>query len=144
MVKLLNTIVVTLFFILGLFSLSFSQEQITITTYYPSPYGSYRELRANRLTVDPNRPMPTVDGALAWGSGRGVLSPDQGSSIELGGNGTTPFIDFSNDLVSDYDLRLILTGNNDLMVQGGRTTFTNDDGTPAVIRAKEVWFCSSY
>ena len=38
-------LVVTLFFILGLFTLSFSQEQITITTYYPSPYGSYNELQ---------------------------------------------------------------------------------------------------
>lgn len=30
---------------------AFSQEEIQITTYYPSPYGSYRELRANRLAI---------------------------------------------------------------------------------------------
>jgi len=27
------------------------QEQITITTYYPSPYGNYRELRAQRMAI---------------------------------------------------------------------------------------------
>jgi hypothetical protein len=32
-------------------ALSFAQEKITITTYYPSPYGSYRELRAQRMVV---------------------------------------------------------------------------------------------
>lgn len=29
----------------------FAQEQITITTYYPSPYGIYRELRTDFLAV---------------------------------------------------------------------------------------------
>lgn len=30
---------------------SFSQESLTITTYYPSPYGSYRELTAHRMKI---------------------------------------------------------------------------------------------
>lgn len=29
----------------------FAQEQLTITTYYPSPYGSYNELQTNKLAV---------------------------------------------------------------------------------------------
>jgi hypothetical protein len=42
----------SLFFIFCLFSLSFAQqESITITTYYPSPYGSYKELRAQRIAI---------------------------------------------------------------------------------------------
>lgn len=84
---------------------AFAQEQLTITTYYPSPYGSYRE--------------------LGWGdypNTRGTLSPEEGSSIELGGRGTTPYIDFSNDMTSDYDVRIILTGDDILAVQGGRLT----------------------
>ena len=32
-------------------SFAFSQEQITITTYYPSPYGSYQDLETQRLAV---------------------------------------------------------------------------------------------
>lgn len=50
MPKALNISVVTMFFVLGLFSFGFS-EDITITTYYPSPYGSYVELRANQMSV---------------------------------------------------------------------------------------------
>lgn len=76
------------------------EEQITITTYYPSPYGSYRE--------------------LTWGdypNTRGKLTAEQGSSIELGGSGT-PYIDFSNDMSSDFDARIILNGNNELAFSG--------------------------
>jgi hypothetical protein len=56
----------------------------------------------------------------------------------------TPYIDFSNDNASDYDFRLILASNDQFWVQGGRTTFSQDDGTPSVIRVGEVWFCSGY
>jgi len=42
-------------FILALFGLvnltAFAEESITITTYYPSPYGSYNELSTNKLAV---------------------------------------------------------------------------------------------
>lgn len=31
--------------------LAFSQETVTITTYYPSPYGSYRELTSHRMKI---------------------------------------------------------------------------------------------
>ncbi|MDP3732815.1 MAG: tail fiber domain-containing protein [Candidatus Omnitrophota bacterium] len=43
--KNITVIRITLFFTFALFSLAFSQEEsFTITTYYPSPYGSYNEL----------------------------------------------------------------------------------------------------
>lgn len=38
----------------GLFSSAFSQETLTITTYYPSPYGVYRELRSQRMAIGDN------------------------------------------------------------------------------------------
>lgn len=44
MQRKINITGLTLFFTLALFSLAFSEESITITTYYPSPYGSYNEL----------------------------------------------------------------------------------------------------
>ncbi len=48
------------------FRFSFAQqsESITITTYYPSPYGSYNELRTNMLAVGSNTAMPTANGDL--------------------------------------------------------------------------------
>ena len=39
------------FIILGLFSVCFSQETMTITTYYPSPHGSYRQLTTDQIAV---------------------------------------------------------------------------------------------
>ncbi len=59
-----------------------------------------------------------ANGDISWGS-RGTLSRDQGASIELGGTGK-PYIDFSNDDTSDYDMRIQLTGNDALSIQGGR------------------------
>lgn len=120
----------------------FAQEQITITTYYPAPYGIYREIRTDQLAIGTayrtsaladgslivsgntglGTPTPSqrldVNGAIRWGTSRGLLTTDQGSSMEIGGSGT-PYIDFSNDTVSDFDVRLILTGNDTLEVQGG-------------------------
>jgi len=52
--KFLNTMGITVFFILGLFSLGFSEDTLTITTYYPSPYGVYREARAQRMAIGDN------------------------------------------------------------------------------------------
>ncbi len=51
-----SKIVFTLFLsaiLLGLVLLciSFADETLTITTYYPSPYGSYRELSAYRMKI---------------------------------------------------------------------------------------------
>lgn len=109
-----------------LVSLFAQTDTITVTTYYPSPFGSYRE--------------------LTWGAfpnTRGELTNDQGSSMEIGGQGT-PYIDLSNDMASDFDFRLILTGDDDLEVIGGMVTYRNDDNSPAVGRFGEVWTCSQY
>jgi len=37
--------------LLCLVSFAFAQETLTITTYYPSPYGVYREMRAQRMAI---------------------------------------------------------------------------------------------
>lgn len=50
----IKMIIFIIVFALGLLSLGFAEENITITTYYPSPYGSYRELRAQRVAVGEN------------------------------------------------------------------------------------------
>jgi hypothetical protein len=59
-----------------------------------------------------------VNGAIAWGNTGATLSTDQGASIELRGVGTT-FIDFTNDAATDYDMRLILMGDDVLHIDGG-------------------------
>jgi hypothetical protein len=122
-------------------------EQLTLTTYYPSPYGGYAKLLTtnqtvlardggavgvgyattgtSKLAVNGNVGIGTtsptealdVNGRVKWGTNRGLLTNNQGASIELGGTGT-PFIDFSNDSWTDYDARIILAGNNSLRIDG--------------------------
>ncbi|MCK9431299.1 MAG: hypothetical protein M0R17_15130 [Candidatus Omnitrophica bacterium] len=51
-------------FIFGSFNLCFgAEESITITTYYPSPYGSYNELATNKLAVGDTNGNGTLDAA---------------------------------------------------------------------------------
>lgn len=57
-------------------------------------------------------------GRIKWGTKRGALLPNQGASIELGGAGT-PYLDFSNDMDTDFDMRLILSGDDELTIGGG-------------------------
>lgn len=55
------------------FNRSYAADQLTITTYYPSPYGSYNELTTNRMAVgDVNKDgtinsldLPAKDGSIA-------------------------------------------------------------------------------
>jgi hypothetical protein len=67
-------------------------------------------------TTNPTKKLE-VNGSIGWGAGNAVLTGDQGASIELRGIGT-PYIDFSNDLTSDYKARLILNSNNNLEIDG--------------------------
>ena len=47
------------------------------------------------------------------------LGSDGNAFMQLRGSGT-PYIDFSNDLASDFDMRIRLTGDNSLTFDGGR------------------------
>jgi len=58
MFKPIHIIGIAVFFILSLFSLGFCEESFTITTYYPSPYGSYNELYvADKLGIGTTSPF---------------------------------------------------------------------------------------
>ncbi|GEM_PF-3282231 len=47
-------------FVLILFSIGFS-ENLVVTTYYPSPYGSYQELRVNQMSIGSAYTNPTTN-----------------------------------------------------------------------------------
>lgn len=106
----------------------FAQEQVTITTYYPAPYGIYRELRANQMAVgSPYRAIGLNDGELYVSNKAAIGASFTSGKFEVNVNGTdryfrvntdnlgveiratggTPYVDFSNDASSDYDIRLI-------------------------------------
>ena len=64
------------FFLFVLHSPAFSQtEEITITTYYPSPYGSYEELEADRFMIGAGT-LPADDGVVNFQ----MLGADPGAS----------------------------------------------------------------
>jgi len=60
--KLTDVVVLVVLFLAIAPSLVFSQENITITTYYPSPFGSYRELE---VTGNPNNVWTAVGWRMA-------------------------------------------------------------------------------
>ncbi|WP_340075627.1 hypothetical protein [Leptobacterium sp. I13] len=67
-----------------------------------------------------------VSGNIAWGTTGSLLSTNQGGSIELKGSGTVPLIDFSNSPSDDFDMRIILGGNDQLNITGGNLGMTNN------------------
>lgn len=66
----------------------FAQEQITVTTYYPSPYGSYNELRSKMMAIGDNYLQMSQ---VCWGAGCATVIPAATDLIVEGdvGIGTT-------------------------------------------------------
>ncbi len=58
------SIFVSMILFLGVsFCLAQTEEKLTITTYYPSPYGVYNELQANRIAVGDTDESGGIDAA---------------------------------------------------------------------------------
>jgi len=55
------------------------------------------------------------------------LGNDPNGNLEFRSVGKTPYIDFSNDSSSDFDMRIILTGDKKLEINGGDLKVTNGD-----------------
>jgi hypothetical protein len=81
------------------FSQSRLEDKITITTYYPSPYGSYNQLQTNTLGVGDNDgdggldsgdvPNPTTNPGEVWIKGNvgiGTMSPNSPAPNGQSGN----------------------------------------------------------
>ena len=78
MSKHIDIIAVAVFFVFLLFSSVFSEEAISITTYYPSPYGSYSELRANQMSIGNSYVSSSLSDGILIVSGNvgiGIASP---------------------------------------------------------------------
>lgn len=74
-IKFLLSCLLTLIFFTSLFAAE--TENITITTYYPSPYGSYREMRTQRLTVGEDY----MSNDYSWNIGAVYYIPNEASMI---------------------------------------------------------------
>ena len=60
--------IVLLILFLSAYSFCFAQsnETITVVTYYPSPYGTYNELSANKVIVGVGTSAPSENGMMAF------------------------------------------------------------------------------
>lgn len=123
---------------------SLGSETLTMTTYYPAPYGGYARLLttdqallardSGNVGIGMNTPTSKLhvsgeirtDNQIRWGTNRATLTADQGGSIELGGTGT-PYIDFSQNSWQDYSARLWLA-------QAGRLQVVGDLSITGVLR----------
>jgi len=132
-----STAVISLLFLASMFCSAAFAEDITLTTYYPAPFGVYRSLQ-----VLDNNEQITIGGWSAVAGGAATSPAIELRDLDTGVT-AAPFITFANDAVQ-HDMWIALAGDDDLNVAGGRTTFMNADGTPAVVRVSEVWFCPSY
>jgi len=61
-------LVISLLLVVGVTAFTFSQEseQITITTYYPSPYGVYKQLRLYPSNTPPGDCDANSEGSLYY------------------------------------------------------------------------------
>lgn len=69
--KLFMFLVLPITYNLSPITCSYAQETLTITTYYPSPFGNYRELRAQRMAVGTNWVNPVN---FPWDAGGGCAA----------------------------------------------------------------------
>lgn len=97
MFRLIKSIFLVSLFLFFCSTFVSAAEEITITTYYPSPYGSYNQLQASTLGVGDNNvsggldsgdvPDPATDPGDVWISGNvgiGTMAPTQALDV----NGT--------------------------------------------------------
>ena len=67
--------------------LALAQEQVTITTYYPAPYGIYKELRADQLAVGSvYRASALADGNLIVSGNVGIRTATPGVALDVAQN----------------------------------------------------------
>lgn len=86
-----RTVLILLFSVLAA-SCVFAEESITITTYYPSPYGSYNQVEVQRgvtyKPIDKDTITDPQEGELVYDSGDDELYLYNGSSwVAQGGSG---------------------------------------------------------
>lgn len=143
--KTVGSILFVLFFLfIPLACFSQNTESLTITTYYPSPYGSYVELRAKRMAIGDNY-FAGGSGGYCWGSGCGGTMINANADLIVEGLvGIGPasglFNQSSGGVTGNMNIHKGLltvdtggvSGTRSLVVLGASDGTTNDDSVHAL------------
>lgn len=79
-------LVASVFILLGV-NYSSAEERITLTTYYPAPYGVYKEMRVNQMSVGSEyRYAPLSDGNLFVSGEVGIGTTNPTEKLDVIGN----------------------------------------------------------
>jgi len=100
------TLTLTIFISFSAFS-QVDQETLTITTYYPSPYGVYRNLEVlgGQLIVDSDVVPQVIIQAPTEQTRIEVRSPNGDAGIDVQSDGGVPYVDLGHSGIN-YDVRL--------------------------------------
>jgi len=110
----------------GVVCLAQSSEDITITTYYPSPDGVYETLTTDVLTVNDTATIDILN----------VTDIDADSIV-------TDSITTNTLTIAGGAFRFEVDGGN-LNISGGDVYFVDGSGNPSTIYAGGVLYCVSY
>ncbi len=102
----------------GVYSIA---EEITLTTYYPAPYGNYEELQATKFAVGSTTTMPLGDGDL---TADGTIQANTAFNLN-GNNGVSEVY----TVVTGLQIvgNMLQQQTRDITAEGGIIT---DTGTP--------------
>ena len=111
-------------FLISLIRSYASEESLTITTYYPSPYGSYRELRSQRIAIGEtyinggtycwegtctNTINTNADLVVEGNVGIGTVNP--GEKLDVNGNIKATAFFYSSDLSLKQNIQPLLSSS---------------------------------
>lgn len=129
------------------FGISVIAEEITLTTYYPAPFGNYEELQAEKLAIGSTTTMPTADGSLAAlivAVGSGAIMPTEDGDIVADGTIRANIGFKVNDEPGHTgdDAYTIVTDVKmvDLTVQKRTRTITISGGIITAVSGESGWF----
>ena len=99
----------------GVYSMA---EEITLTTYYPAPYGNYEELQATQFAVGSTTTMPSSDGDM---TANGTIRANTAFNIN-GTDGHTPLTTYT--VITDVRINgtMLQKKSRNITVSGGIVT----------------------